>query len=149
MKIKKINLYLDNKSKQRFQESNISEDEMKKVEYGFVIQERINDGISYDKLNEEKKPYILLLKKINNIRNGNPNIFDRTIYFYEKDKEMAKKRIIYAFKEIMMGRNKESLQNLGFLTKENLNFITSLEEEKNNNNEVKKDGKKRNNRNND
>ena len=128
MAIKKLILYLDNNNKQIFKESNISEQEMKQVEFGKLVQKRKDKGKLYWEWNPEGEPYILLLKKVNVRRAGSTSIFNKVIYFEEKDKELAKKKLLFAFKQIMAGRDQKSLQNLSYLTKENLEFVKNLEE---------------------
>ena len=128
MKYKKYLLYLDNENKQRFLEKDISKEEQDQIEFGLVIKKRLDNGMDIDKVNKEGKSYILLLKTINNLREGNPNIFDRKLYFEKNDKKLAKKKIIKSFEDIMKGRSAMSLQNLGFITEMNLAYVGSLKE---------------------
>lgn len=128
MKYKKYLLYLDNENKQRFLEKGVSKEEQDQIEFGLIIKKRLDNGKDIDKVNKEGKSYIPLLKTINNIREGNPNIFNRKIYFEKNNKRLAKKKIIKSFEDIMKGRSAMSLQNLGFITETNLAYVGSLKE---------------------
>jgi hypothetical protein len=120
-KIKKYLLYLDDKKEPSFQKKNISMDEEKEINNFFLLQKN-------NMRNPRKLPYIQLLKVINSLRVGSVYIFSKKIYFLEKDAKIAKKMIISDFKNKIGRRSKESLQNLKYITEENLKFIEELAE---------------------
>lgn len=115
--IKKYILYLT-KDKQRLKEYNISQEEIEKIDYGYEVEKN-------NMINKKNKPYILLNKVINNERSGNPGLFNRVIYFKNGLQINARKKILSHINKLTRGRNEVSIQNLTFLSKQTLDFISS------------------------
>ncbi len=120
-KIKKYIFYLDSKNEHRFLLKDISEDEQRQIDNYFIIEKN-------NMKNPNKLPYIQLMTVINELRIGRTDIFHKRVFFYEKDQLQGKRTLLNSLGSMIGKRSKESLQNLTFLTEENLKYFEELKE---------------------